>query len=654
MFKLRRIKWGKVALLTWLPCTLPCAGMGQESAQPQPTSKEPALEEVVVVATPIIEGNTVNRYAGEVTEVTEEQISDLNAQDLPSALRRTPGIVLSRHNPVGSFGGGSGGSIFVRSMGSSRPGAEIQTLFDGVPKFVGVWTHPLMDTLSIDPVSRIEVYKGAQPLYFGNMGFAAVNLVPKRITEEGFTTRLYSAYGSFNTKVEVTEHGGKLDGLDYYLVQSYKRSDGHRDKADGELQEYFGRMGYDFFEHWNLSATFNRTDNWARDPGPVGRPREAQGKFNVDDYLGIVTLANRYSQAEGHIKLYIDDGHVDWADQRDGFGRFFDTLTDYQNYGVRAREAFRLWPGGEILTGVDLDYFGGRVRQVGPVTLIERDRETFRILSPYLALSQKVDLGENWSWIPSAGFRYFNHSDFSEEIAPQGGMVLQYGKLLELHAMASRGLNYPGVNVVVSSDMFWGANKLWQDLKPEKVDHVELGLAIQFHPAVRWDLTAFRDKGRDRFIFVAPPPPPAHFENIAKFETRGFETTLTLTPLPELAFFMGATYMTRDPEDLPFAPTWSASAGATYRFLKHFKLSMDMAYFDSYNTVNPRYPGSRVEVDSFLLVNAKLSYDFQIPGSKLKGQLFAAGENLLDYDYKYKKDYPMPGINGMFGASLKF
>jgi iron complex outermembrane receptor protein len=112
--------------------------------------------------------------------------------------------------------------------------------------------------------------------------------------------------------------------------------------------------------------------------------------------------------------------------------------------------------------------------------------------------------------------------------------------------------------------------------------------------------------------------------------------------------------LTRDPEDLPFAPTWSMSAGATYRFLENFKIAVDFAYFDSYNTVNPRYPGSRVEVDSFLLLNGKLSYEFRVPKSRIKGEVFAYGENLLDYDYQYKKDYPMPGINGMFGASFKF
>jgi outer membrane receptor for monomeric catechols len=87
------------------------------------------LEDIAVVASPIIEGNETDRYAGQKTTVTEVQMEDLNAQDLSTALRRSPGVNISRYNMVGSFGGATGGAVFIRGMGSSRPGAEIKTLF---------------------------------------------------------------------------------------------------------------------------------------------------------------------------------------------------------------------------------------------------------------------------------------------------------------------------------------------------------------------------------------------------------------------------------------------------------------------------------------------------------------------------------------------
>ncbi|MQK16778.1 TonB-dependent receptor plug domain-containing protein, partial [Escherichia coli] len=57
----------------------------------------------------IIDQNYIDRFGSLTTVVDEKQIRDLNALDLSSALRRTPGVTVSRFNPVGSFGGAEGG-----------------------------------------------------------------------------------------------------------------------------------------------------------------------------------------------------------------------------------------------------------------------------------------------------------------------------------------------------------------------------------------------------------------------------------------------------------------------------------------------------------------------------------------------------------------
>ena len=154
----------------------------QQSPAKPATDATPApprvKEEVTITATPILEGIRVDSLAGTISTVGREQIEDLNAQDIASALRRVPGMAISRYNPVGSYGGGDGGAVFVRGQGAGRPGAEISTMVDGVPKFVGVWTHPLLDLLSVDLVRQVDVYKGAQPVLLGNMAFATVDLVP--------------------------------------------------------------------------------------------------------------------------------------------------------------------------------------------------------------------------------------------------------------------------------------------------------------------------------------------------------------------------------------------------------------------------------------------------------------------------------------------
>ena len=190
---------------------LASAGFSQEDQPPRNQ-----LPEIVVVAPPIIDGNAVDRYAGEKTVVTEEQISDLNAHDISSALRMSPGVNITRYNPVGSFGGATGGALFIRGMGSSRPGAEIKTLMDGVPMYMSVWNHPLLDLMSVDPAQSIEVYKSPQPYVFGN-AFSVVNIIPKQKDTEGYVSKLEAAGGSFGTFIEKAEHGGKQGDLDYYV-----------------------------------------------------------------------------------------------------------------------------------------------------------------------------------------------------------------------------------------------------------------------------------------------------------------------------------------------------------------------------------------------------------------------------------------------------
>ena len=126
------------------------------------------LPSVVITANPVIEEVRVDAFSSVSAVVTQDQLRDQNAVDLASALRRTPGVEISRFNPVGAFGGAEGGAIFIRGMGGSRPGSEIKTYIDGLPFYMGVWNHPLLDLLPVNGMQSITVYKSPQPQINGN------------------------------------------------------------------------------------------------------------------------------------------------------------------------------------------------------------------------------------------------------------------------------------------------------------------------------------------------------------------------------------------------------------------------------------------------------------------------------------------------------
>ena len=84
-----------------------------------------SVPNLVVTAKPDIAEIEIDKFSSTSAVITDETIRDLHAADLASALRNTPGTQISRYNPVGSFGGAEGGSVFIRGMGLSRPGSEI-------------------------------------------------------------------------------------------------------------------------------------------------------------------------------------------------------------------------------------------------------------------------------------------------------------------------------------------------------------------------------------------------------------------------------------------------------------------------------------------------------------------------------------------------
>ncbi len=616
------------------------------------TQEEGEVPTVEVVATPIVEPTVTTRYGTQVSTVSESQMEALDARDLPSALRRVPGVTISRYNHVGSYGGREGGAVIIRGMGGARPGADILTMVDGIPKVVGVWTHPLMDVLSIDNAERIDVYKSPQPVFHGNMGFAAVDLVPKRRTEPGFETRLSGAYGAHHTVLETIEHGGKVGPWDYYVLQSYKRSRGHRPHSAGQVEDYFVRLGRELSDVWDLSYTFVHTDSWAEDPGPEGGPVPERDRFGIRDDMHVLTLSNHSGATDGHVKFYWDSGHIDWP-QFDV--EPFNSVTDYDNYGLKAQQTVYPWEGGEVILGFDYDVIGGTFVEERPSgNLYEGSKKSFHLVSPYAMVSHLFGEEEGWHFIPSAGARFTDHDEFEDGWGPQAGVVLGKGES-ELHANYAHGFNYPGVYAVFQTESAWHAGEAWQQLEPEELDHYEVGLAHRVCPWLKAQAVAFWNDGENRIQFVAPPPPPPVFQNIGDFKTEGVEVTLDVNPASNWSAFVGATFLTEiEPEELPYAPEDSLSFGASYRPWERWRFDLDGQYVSDVFTTNPRFPGAQVEVDDYWLFNGKVTHTLTQRDDKVQAKVFMAVENIFDESYEYRAGYPMPGTTLTAGFEVRF
>ncbi|MGB3988609.1 MAG: TonB-dependent receptor plug domain-containing protein, partial [Minisyncoccales bacterium] len=183
------------------------------------------LDPVIVTARPVVEDVNVDNFSTGSAVITQDQLRDQNAVDLASALRRTPGVQISRYNPVGAFGGDQGGAVFIRGMGVSRPGSEIKTYIDGVPFYMGLWSHPLLDLLPINSMQSITVYKSPQ-LHVNGNNFASVDLQTQRASQDGIHGDVRLSGGSFGTFTEQFNLLGRQGDLDWSLSQGHAQSNG--------------------------------------------------------------------------------------------------------------------------------------------------------------------------------------------------------------------------------------------------------------------------------------------------------------------------------------------------------------------------------------------------------------------------------------------
>jgi iron complex outermembrane receptor protein len=624
---------------------------GEQQPNPPASAQKVFRGSITVSDRPIVDGNEVDRYGSIVASVTEQQVEDLYAQDLSAALRRLPGVVISRYNLIGSFGGSDGGAIFIRGHGSGRPGGDIVTMTDGIPRFVGVWTHPLLDPLSMDAVDTIDVYRSAQPVLFGNMAFGAVDIKPQRRDEAGAGGRFLASYGTHNTVIGEIEYGGRGDRTDYYLTASHRSSDGHRMNADGSVNAVSGRLGLQLTSRWNVSVRVEHTEGDVNDPGIEGAaPSPIAENYATDTDFVLASVNHSHAGWNGHIKLYFDEIDADWRQWDDVVGEQFDVVTRSQNYGLRIQETVSPWSGGEIVLGLDHDIYGGTTYERrsggrGPLTDLE-----FRNTAPYVMVSHVFDASVTVT--PSVGVRFNDSRYFENQWGGQAGIKVGFGGQV-VYANYARAFNLPGVYAAVLYGG-WGRGDLWRELAAETLDHVEVGWLAALGRSVRLDISVFHDDVQDALRFVPPPPPPPQFANIGDYQVQGLEVSLRAEVGERCGFFLGATLSDSDPAEVPNLPRITAVGGVALSGDSGWRLNLDLQWVDEQYVLNPRFAVRQAVVDSYFLMNGKFALPLRWLGLGVDGDVFLAAENLADQDYEYRIGYPMPGRTVNMGLDLSF
>lgn len=637
-----------------------------------------SVPHVIVTAKPDIAEIEIDRFSSTSAVITDETIRDLHAADVASALRNTPGTQISRYNPVGSYGGAEGGSIFIRGMGLSRPGSEIKTYIDNVPMYMPIWNHALLDLLPVNGMKDITIYKSAQPQVSGN-NFASINLNTKTAgPNNGISGNARVSYGSYNTVIEQVDMAGRYNDVDFTLAQGYSKSDGQRTNASGQLSNIMGSLGMKIDRNWSAGISAMAINNTAKDPGMNTVPALAVAP-SYDSAAQMVTayLKHSYDAVEGEFRIYSNtgkgninnDNNNNPAAGPNGWGTEDNPFT---MQGFRWKENITTWTGGNLLVGLDYDQSYGSVtvstrpntQYVTPAT-VKDTLPTFKLTSPYMGFSQNVTLSDRWSLLPSAGVRTYQNNYYASKTAPYGGISL-ISDTLTLFANASKGINYPGLEGPALSSALntlsggWhNFQNSWKNLSAEEMNHLEVGGKYFPDKKSRIDFSLFQDGITNKYGWSVQNPTqmsgPSIWTNYGKYTMRGAELSAQREIIPELTVFGGWTYLNNDSTaNLPYVPQNAFNLAVT-GYVGKFRLSVDGQYQTSFYAQNLNRQTTEVNntrMNGFGVANARVSYP--IPELGKKGEVFVMVENIFNQQYGYRQGYPMPGTWGSVGLSASF
>lgn len=618
-------------------------GMAQEQKRDSlDTGKVYEIGEVVVTGT---RNETDVRHLSQTVSVVNRSKIDQALQPslLPVLTEQIPGLFVTSRGVMGyGVSGGAAGSISLRGLSGGT--ARLMVMIDGHPQYAGIFGHPIADAYQSFLAERVEVLRGpASVLYGSNAMGGVINIVTRKMQEDGVKTNLRAGYGSWNTlETELTNRirKGRFSSV---VSGSYNRTDGHR--ADMGFEQYGGyaKLGYEVTDNWNLRGDVNVTHFNASYPGPVDAPL-LDGDQRITRGMTSFAVENRYEKTSGAVSFFynwgdhwINDGYTPSEGETPQDDRF---LSHDDMMGVSLYQSARFFKGNRITVGFDWFRYGGRAwneyvsgEQAGTTSdLVDKHEDE---LAGYIDFRQ--DIG---SWLTfNVGLRADHHSRIGLEWVPQAGLAFHLPHAMELKASASKGFRYP---ILREMYMFPPQNP---DLQPESMWNYELAFSQRLMEGrLTYGVNLFYIDGKN-LIQTLPNPNGSGMlnQNSGAIKNTGVEVQAAYRI--DRHWSVDGNYSFLHMENpVIAAPEHKLYAGANFSHGR-WNVSTGVQYIaDLFTAV-----GDQPETEDFVLWNLRASFR----ACKWL-DIWARGENLLAQEYEINAGYPMPRATVMAGFNLSF
>lgn len=584
-----------------------------------------------------------------VSVVSREKIEQtFQPSLLPILTEQVPGLFVTSRGIMGyGVSDGAAGGLSLRGLSGGT--GRLMVLIDGHPQYMGLMGHPIADSYQSLMAERVEVLRGpASVLYGSNAMGGVVNIVTRRMQEEGVRTNANIGYGSYNTLQSELTNRIRKGRFSSVLSGSYNRSDGHR--ADMGFEQYGGyaKLGYDLSDNWNVRADVNITHFNASQPGTVSRPM-LDADQRITRGMTSFAIENNYDKSSGALsffynwgKHWINDGYT--ADPDDSSNPRLYRFNSRDNMmGVSWFESFQLFKGNRLTAGVDYYYIGGEAwnKYVEGERTGERqdiaDKKQDEIAG-YVDFRQHIG-----RWLTfDAGLRVDHHSQIGTEWIPQVGLSFHLPHAIELKASASKGFRYPTIREMY---MFPPQNP---DLKPERMWNYEVSLSQRLlEGRFSYGVNLFYIDGEN--LIVAVPREGTTPLNINTGAIKNYGAEVQVSYRIDTHWSVDANYSYLNMKNpVLAAPEHKLYAGASYTRGRWSLATGVQCVAGLYTSVVTNGQGSETTED-FVLWSVRGQYR----ASKWL-DIWARGENLLAQKYEINAGYPMPRATVMAGMNLNF
>lgn len=575
-----------------------------------------------------------------VSSVSRKQIEQYNSPSLlPVLSDKVPGLFVTSRGLMG-FGvsDGSAGNISLRGLGGGS--GRMMVLIDGHPQYMGLFGHPIADAYQSFIAEKVEVLRGpASVLYGSNAMGGVVNIVTRKISEDGMRTSLNAGYGSYNTlQTELTNRVRK-GGFSSVVSGSYNRTDGHREGMGFEQYGGYAKIGYSFDRHWEASADANLTHFNSAYPGSVYDPI-SEAFQRITRGMASFALRNRYDRTSGALSFFYNWGRHNINDgyrPQDG-----ETPLDYRfnssddMMGVSIYQSANLFRGNTLTAGVDWYRFGGRAwNRFVSGELSGQDKEIIDQVQHEIA--GYVDFRQNiFPWMTvDAGLRVDHHSHVGTEWVPQAGLSFRLPADAGIKLSAGKGFRYP----LIREMFMWGVKN--PDLEAERMWNYELAFDQSLVGGrVRYGVNLFYIDA-DNLISPVPVDGRMMNANTGELHNAGVEAQAAWRISGAWSVDANYSYLHMD-KPVTGAPEHKLYGGAVFE-KGRWNVSTGIQYVGGLYTLAGEMP----QTESFVLWNLRASFRVTDWLS-----IWARGENLLAQEYEINYGYPMPRATAMAGISV--